>query len=100
TARHLLIFYQAEDCIRDRNVTGVQTCALPILIPAVATAAITGSATRAPCSNTINVSFIDKRDSLRMKLTKYAERIPNIAARCGVKPIIIVLTIIKTGSSI
>src|SRR5699024_12103383 len=22
---------QAEDCIRDRNVTGVQTCALPIL---------------------------------------------------------------------
>src|SRR5699024_12074607 len=23
-------FYQAEDGIRDRNVTGVQTCALPI----------------------------------------------------------------------
>src|SRR5699024_11499072 len=22
--------FQAEDCIRDRNVTGVQTCALPI----------------------------------------------------------------------
>src|SRR5699024_11893355 len=29
---HLLIifFFQAEDGIRDRNVTGVQTCALPI----------------------------------------------------------------------
>src|SRR5699024_11479785 len=29
-------FFQAEDGIRDRNVTGVQTCALPILsiIPA------------------------------------------------------------------
>src|SRR5207249_8293578 len=35
--RHLLVsiyifffFFQAEDGIRDRNVTGVQTCALPI----------------------------------------------------------------------
>src|SRR5437868_9720729 len=29
----LFFFFQAEDGIRDRNVTGVQTCALPILIP-------------------------------------------------------------------
>src|SRR5207249_9143394 len=27
-------FFQAEDGIRDRNVTGVQTCALPICAPA------------------------------------------------------------------
>src|SRR5699024_11432491 len=27
-------FFQAEDGIRDRNVTGVQTCALPILTQA------------------------------------------------------------------
>src|SRR5699024_11813446 len=27
-------FVQAEDGIRDRNVTGVQTCALPILVAA------------------------------------------------------------------
>src|SRR5437868_11810395 len=27
-------FFQAEDGIRDRNVTGVQTCALPISISA------------------------------------------------------------------
>src|SRR5699024_4254842 len=27
----LSLFFQAEDGIRDRNVTGVQTCALPIL---------------------------------------------------------------------
>src|SRR5437868_9600242 len=27
-------FFQAEDGIRDRNVTGVQTCALPILLGA------------------------------------------------------------------
>src|SRR5699024_11611982 len=26
-------FFQAEDGIRDRNVTGVQTCALPICSP-------------------------------------------------------------------
>src|SRR5699024_11598166 len=26
----LFLFFQAEDGIRDRNVTGVQTCALPI----------------------------------------------------------------------
>src|SRR5699024_11885948 len=29
----LFFFFQAEDGIRDRNVTGVQTCALPILLP-------------------------------------------------------------------
>src|SRR5699024_11220915 len=28
----LFFFFQAEDGIRDRNVTGVQTCALPIFI--------------------------------------------------------------------
>src|SRR5699024_12135805 len=27
----MIFFFQAEDGIRDRNVTGVQTCALPIL---------------------------------------------------------------------
>src|SRR5207248_4647061 len=34
--RLLVFFFQAEDGIRDRTVTGVQTCALPILeLPAV-----------------------------------------------------------------
>src|SRR5699024_11978117 len=28
----LYFFFQAEDGIRDRNVTGVQTCALPIFV--------------------------------------------------------------------
>src|SRR5437868_11245882 len=32
TAWISFFFFQAEDGIRDRNVTGVQTCALPILI--------------------------------------------------------------------
>src|SRR5207249_6305621 len=29
-----VFFFQAEDGIRDRNVTGVQTCALPIVLQA------------------------------------------------------------------
>src|SRR5207249_8131097 len=32
--RYCCFFFQAEDGIRDRNVTGVQTCALPISRPA------------------------------------------------------------------
>src|SRR5437867_6494671 len=33
TLMFFFFFFQAEDGIRDRTVTGVQTCALPILIP-------------------------------------------------------------------
>src|SRR5437868_13463450 len=29
---YIFFFFQAEDGIRDRNVTGVQTCALPISV--------------------------------------------------------------------
>src|SRR5207248_7007679 len=35
--RERCFFFQAEDGIRDRTVTGVQTCALPILRPVSAT---------------------------------------------------------------
>src|SRR5207249_1796998 len=38
----LFFFFQAEDGIRDRNVTGVQTCALPILQQGL-TVTITGT---------------------------------------------------------
>src|SRR5699024_11815105 len=31
SSKYYIFFFQAEDGIRDRNVTGVQTCALPIL---------------------------------------------------------------------
>ena len=33
----MLFFFQAEDGIRDRDVTGVQTCALPISEPFIKT---------------------------------------------------------------
>src|SRR5699024_12002602 len=32
---NFIFFFQAEDGIRDRNVTGVQTCALPIYVSPV-----------------------------------------------------------------
>src|SRR6266704_5024008 len=37
---YIFFFFQAEDGIRDRNVTGVQTCALPIFLFRMAEAAI------------------------------------------------------------
>ena len=38
--KHLIVmfFFQAEDGIRDRDVTGVQTCALPISLKNISTA--------------------------------------------------------------
>src|SRR3989441_11073616 len=35
TVMYLLFFFQAEDGIRDKLVTGVQTCALPISVGAI-----------------------------------------------------------------
>src|SRR5699024_12035454 len=35
TVNGIFFFFQAEDGIRDRNVTGVQTCALPIYTAAI-----------------------------------------------------------------
>src|SRR5699024_11884452 len=48
TVRHIssrdgdafFFFFQAEDGIRDRNVTGVQTCALPIYLEGPAAGAV------------------------------------------------------------
>src|SRR5699024_9457392 len=47
-------FFQAEDGIRDRNVTGVQTCALPILNYAEATYEL-GELTNSDLDKSINV---------------------------------------------
>src|SRR5699024_11466545 len=45
-------FFQAEDGIRDRNVTGVQTCALPIYRTATATAPKEGIVSMKRTANT------------------------------------------------
>src|SRR5207249_1421989 len=68
-------FFQAEDGIRDRNVTGVQTCALPILIP--------------PPSG--NVEEVTLRDALEERYLAYAlstimhRALPDV--RDGLKPV-------------
>src|SRR5699024_11486968 len=43
---------QAEDGIRDRNVTGVQTCALPILRPVVTGTPTPATGSTVGCSST------------------------------------------------
>src|SRR6266513_4896519 len=43
-------FFQAEDGIRDRNVTGVQTCALPIFAKGKALVTGGGSGQTLPCA--------------------------------------------------
>src|SRR5699024_11804911 len=43
--------FQAEDGIRDRNVTGVQTCALPILGVAGTLAGGSGARWSCPCDH-------------------------------------------------
>src|SRR5204862_4002486 len=48
-------FFQAEDGIRDLYVTGVQTCALPILIPPVADGA---AAPSSPISRTVSLPVV------------------------------------------
>src|SRR5699024_11796235 len=56
-------FFQAEDGIRDRNVTGVQTCALPILSPSKVE--IFASVVRLPCViSTTNVSSLGNHKSI------------------------------------
>src|SRR5207249_11555491 len=55
----IIFFFQAEDGIRDRNVTGVQTCALPIS----------------------RSSEAARRTSLRPVRPRGAARVPALAAR-------------------
>src|SRR5256885_8346270 len=51
-------FFQAEDGIRDYKVTGVQTCALPILLDAPAGPPLTGaSSMSAPFALNAALSF-------------------------------------------
>src|SRR2546427_3116248 len=62
--RVIFFFFQAEDGIRDLTVTGVQTCALPILMSAMVTSGVASFSTKrdsrgshaigvpAPCSAT------------------------------------------------
>src|SRR5699024_11698098 len=53
-----LFFFQAEDGIRDRNVTGVQTCALPILMMAITKRSIQNRLKELYKRNGLEVTFM------------------------------------------
>src|SRR5205823_12226603 len=56
----LVFFFQAEDGIRDKLVTGVQTCALPIFIAAVSPAAIAPSRSTAMTEDVTNTDWSNR----------------------------------------
>src|SRR5699024_11299681 len=58
----LCFFFQAEDGIRDRNVTGVQTCALPIYLQDGATELHAGSSQVAEGNQTVKQGWGDLQD--------------------------------------
>src|SRR5437868_14242747 len=60
----MIFFFQAEDGIRDRNVTGVQTCALPISLHPPRRAAV-AAVTAANARNRMGVRH--KRIALRSR---------------------------------
>src|SRR5207249_2793209 len=78
--RFFFFFFQAEDGIRDRNVTGVQTCALPIFSLSPFTTFSTPGG--APASSISSASRKGQDGSfsegLRMKLLPQAIAIGNI----------------------
>src|SRR5699024_11884560 len=55
-------FFQAEDGIRSRNVTGVQTCALPIY----------------PCGGTMQILVCDDEPLARARLVRWLEELDDI----------------------
>src|SRR5256885_11995385 len=61
----MFFFFQAEDGIRDYKVTGVQTCALPILLPA-SIATCTVLLVQSSRSTTIFPSNLVKRPGTRL----------------------------------
>src|SRR5699024_11540945 len=59
-----VFFFQAEDGIRARNVTGVQTCALPIL---------TGVLITAEADGTVRLAVFDYEVSSRTQISAEVE---------------------------
>src|SRR5437868_12199515 len=73
-----IFFFQAEDGIRDRNVTGVQTCALPILrvtchCPDPSPASVTRTRSALSCALCVTSRSRKERDDGSVK-TRSEER--------------------------
>src|SRR5699024_11321204 len=82
----LFFFFQAEDGIRDRNVTGVQTCALPILVsdffsPYLLTFTASSEISWSPTTNVKGIFFVCASRILKPILSSRSStstRIPSI----------------------
>src|SRR5699024_11222828 len=66
-----IFFFQAEDGIRDRNVTGVQTCALPIL---GFTIAASHYAIKHQNQNNVRLQLFNKLERLSNSIEKSSSR--------------------------
>src|SRR5207249_9526577 len=67
-------FFQAEDGIRDRNVTGVQTCALPI------------SASTAAAKTGLEIEFAGRQGTRRNEIPRAPLATTAVADLCAVAP--------------
>src|SRR5205823_12118327 len=76
-----LFFFQAEDGIRDKLVTGVQTCALPIFMATRTGASAFGRMCRQMTRNPVAPTFCDQTTNSR----SFSER--NSARTSRVTPI-------------
>src|SRR5207249_9365305 len=74
-------FFQAEDGIRDRNVTGVQTCALPILKES--SGQLTASPRRARIRQTLVVAQVALSLMLLVSAGLFLRTLQNAQAQIG-----------------
>src|SRR5699024_5885992 len=79
----LFFFFQAEDGIRDRNVTGVQTCALPILGSAIVELASTMGAFVIAGASTDDEEWVAERGAnvVLDKHDNFVERVEKLAPK-------------------
>src|SRR5207249_6251795 len=83
-------FFQAEDGIRDRNVTGVQTCALPIFTRGTASALSTTSGVGISCQRIFRLKLRrrhcpSRRFSSEPSRCMVTKRFSETARRTGVR---------------
>src|SRR5699024_12014396 len=81
-----VFFFQAEDGIRDRNVTGVQTCALPISQAEVGMMSKFGEvrpATSASCAGGARLSLITENLPAQSISCAYSKELRSEERRVG-----------------
>src|SRR5699024_4600241 len=105
----LWFFFQAEDGIRDRNVTGVQTCALPILRTLIVGAGSAGPMIARQLKNNhddaelLPVAFVDD-DISKQRMEMYGvpvlgqiKDIPTVVHNHNIEHVVIAIPSLKNG---